>query len=233
MSEDTEVRETAAQRRARERSERDNAERQSGDQPTPPAETWPLSATSEAELVARVAMLTPEELAATLAELSAEDQAKITGLPADKIAEARELAKIGGFMVTEAGDFRTATTPVRNRKPVQLAMDAVAEQAYTDWTDADRPSIWQRMPVITYFLDPDQVAEYRKLIRRACDVVNATSYEKDGKTVEPSGVRVRFGKEFVLSEKTAAKIGKPNEAGKTVLAWAAIDKRNVADRNGS
>jgi hypothetical protein len=46
--------------------------------------------------------------------------------------------------------------------------------------------------------------------------------------VEPSGVRARFGKEFVLAEKMAVKIGKPDAAGKTVLAWAAIDKRHNA-----
>lgn len=194
-----------------------------GEQPTPPAEPTGPDLDRLAKLSESADDLSDEDRAA----FAALDEKQRTAL-----AEIREVAAIAGFTPTEAGDFRTATTPVRNRKPVQLAMDAVAEQAYTDWTDADRPSVWQRMPVITYFLDPADVAEYRKLIRRACEVVNATTYEKEGKTVEPSGVRVRFGKEFVLSEKMAAKIGKPEEAGKTVLAWAAIDKRNVADRNG-
>jgi hypothetical protein len=195
---DTEIHETARQRREREAAERAAAEQdgQQGDGEQGDGE-----------------QVTPEPTA-------------------EQIAEAAELAKIKGFTATEAGEFRAATTPVRNRKAVQLAMDAVAEQAYSDWADADRPSTWARMPVITYFLDPADVAEYRKLIRRACDIVTPQPYEKDGTTVEPSGVRVRFGKEFVLTEKMAAKIGKPDEAGKTVLAWAAIDKRHVADRNG-
>jgi hypothetical protein len=141
-------------------------------------------------------------------------------------AELAEIAKVKGFTRTEEGEFRTSTTPIRNRKPLQLAMDEVAKQAYADWTEADRPTTWSRMPVITYFLDPDEVSKYRTLIRKACEIVTPTSYEKDGKTVEPSGVRVRYGTEFVLTEKMAAKIGKPEQTGKTVLAWAAIDKRN-------
>jgi hypothetical protein len=143
-----------------------------------------------------------------------------------QIAEAAEIAKVQGF--TPAGgnaEFQQATTPVRNRKPVQLAMDKVAEQAYADWVTAERPSTWARMPVITYFLDPTEVPEYRKLIRRACEIVTP-----DG---DASGVRARFGKEFVLSDKMAAKIEKPEAAGKTVLAWAAIDKRKVQSTNGA
>lgn len=196
-----------------------------GEQPTPPADGEQPTGPDLDRLA---------KLDESADDLSDEDRAAFAALDEKQraaLAEIREVATIGGFTVTEPGDFRTATTPVRNRKPVQLAMDAVAAKAYEDWTDADRPSVWQRMPVITYFLDPADVAEYRKLIRRACEVVNATTYEKDGKTVEPSGVRVRFGKEFVLSEKMAAKINRPNDAGKTVLAWAAIDKRNVTDRN--
>lgn len=173
---------------------------QSGEQPTEPTEpTEPADAEKEA------------------AKLAAEQ------------AEAEQIASVQGFTVTEPGEFRTATTPIRNRKPVQQAMDAVAAQAYSDWVAAERPSTWSRMPVITYFLDPDEVAKYRTLIRKACLIVTAEPFEKDGKTIEPSGVRARFGKEFVLQPKQAEKIGKPDEAGKTVLAWAAIDKRHVAN----
>jgi hypothetical protein len=146
----------------------------------------------------------------------------------EQIAQAAKIAAVQGFTPAAdvAEDFRQETTPVRARNPVQSAMDIVAEQAYHDWTAANRPSVWKNMPVITYFLDPGDVADYRKLIRRACELVTPEPYEKDGKTVEPSGVRARFGKEFVLSEKMAGKIGKPEAAGKTVLAWAAIDKRH-------
>jgi hypothetical protein len=224
---ETPARESRAARAARLAAEQ--ASQQDTEQGT---ETWPLSVTSEAELIQRVALLTPEELAETMASLSDEDRAKIEALPADKLAEATEVAAIGGFAVTESPDLRQATTPVRHRKAVQQAMDAVARKAYTDWVEAGRPTTWSRMPVITYFLDPDQVTEYRKLIRSAVQIVPVETYEKDGKTIEPTGVRARFGGDFVLGEKMAAKIGKPGQAGKTVLAWAAVDKRHVSTRNG-
>jgi len=222
----TEPRESAAARRARvarEQAEQPNAEQPNAEQPNAEQPTEPD--------LDRLATLNPDA-----DDLSDEDRAAFAGLDdkqRERLAELREIASIKGFSLAanigENGQFRKETTPVRNRKPVQLAMDAVAAQAYTDWVEADRPSTWSRMPVITYFLAPEDVADYRKMIRAAVLIVPAQSYQKDGKTVEPSGVRARFGKEFVLTEKMANKIGKPSEAGKTVLAWAAIDKRNVTD----
>ena len=155
----------------------------------------------------------------------------------DEVVQRKLAEAVGDF--GEMSDLRSAATPVRNRKPVQLAMDKVAAKAYQDWIAAGRPSTWSRMPVITYFIDPGiedghgSLADHRKWIRAAVSIIPAEPYEKDGKTVEPSGVRARFGTEFVLTEKMAAKIGHPEHAGKTVLVWAAIDKRHVADRNGS
>ena len=173
----------------------------------------------EAEAAASAATETPTETPTP--ELSEEQK-----------AEAAAIEAIKGFSVAatlgEDGDasFAKETTPVRSRNPRQAAMDAVAQQAYNDWVAADRPTLWQNMPVITYFLDPGAeidgkpiVPEYRRMIRKACEVITP-----DG---DASGVRVRFGKEFPLTEKMAHKIGKPEEAGKTVLAWAAIDKRKV------
>jgi hypothetical protein len=118
-------------------------------------------------------------------------------------------------------DLVAAAAPVRERSDEQKLMDAVAAKAYKVWLDAKRPSVWQKMPVITYFLDDGEVAAYRYLIRRACANVEP---EKGA-----SGVRVRFGKEFTLSEAMAAKISHPELAGKTVLAWAAVDKRELAE----
>lgn len=178
-----------------------------------------------------------ERLAAldeTAANLPDEDRAAFAALD-DKqraaLTELREVAAIGGFTLTESGEFRQATAPTRNRKPAQQAMDKVAQSAYSDWVEAGRPVKWDDMPVITYFLNPDDVARYRTLIRKAVGTVIPQPYEKDGKTVEPTGVRARYGNVFTLAEKMAAKIGHPNDAGKTVLAWAAIDKRHTG-RNG-
>jgi hypothetical protein len=110
-----------------------------------------------------------------------------------------------------------ASAPVRERSEQQKAMDKVATRAYAAWNEAEKPSVWAKMPVVTYFLDADELPKYRYLIRRACEFV------------EPSegspGVRVRFGNEFTLREDMATKIGRPADAGKTVLAWAAVDKR--------
>jgi hypothetical protein len=150
----------------------------------------------------------------------------------EQIAEAEKIAAIGQPFHADSAEFQQETAPVRKRKPVQIAMDAVAAQAYSDWVAGGRQTVWSRMPVITYFLSPDDVAGYRTLIRKACLLVTPESYEKDGATVEPSGVRARFGKEFTLSEKMASKIGRPDDAGKTVLAWAAIDKRHNTGQNG-
>jgi hypothetical protein len=221
---ETTARESRADRRARLAAEQANGE-QTAEQTAPNLEY--------------LAALDP-----TAEDLSDEDRAAFDALTEKQAAEVMDLravAAVEGFgtAATETGDLRTATAPVRNRKPVQKAMDKVAAKAYADWIEAGRPSTWQRMPVITYFIDPGtedgsgSVADYRKWIRAAVQIVPAEPYEKDGKTIEPSGVRARFGGDFVLTEKMAAKIGKPEQAGKTVLAWAAIDKRNVSDRNGS
>ena len=149
------------------------------------------------------------------------DEQKAAAKAAAEKATADKIAAIAGAETapTPDGDlsFISATTPVRARSAVQEAMDAVAVKAYADWIAADRPVLWQKMPVITYFLDPEELPEYRKLIRRSAQVVVPEG--------DSTGARVRFGKEFVLSDKMAEKIGKPNAAGKTVLAWAVIDKR--------
>jgi len=220
--------ETARQRRQREAAEAAAAAGQdgSGSEPTEPTEPD----------LARLATL--DESAE---DLSDEDRAAfgaLTDKQRSTLAELREVAAVEGFALAgslgEGDSFAKSTTPVRNRKPVQLAMDKVAARAYADWIAAGRPTTWSRMPVITYFVDPatedgkGSLADYRKWIRAAVQIIPAESYEKDGATVEPSGVRVRFGKEFPLTEDGATKIGKPEHAGKTVLTWAAIDKRHVS-----
>lgn len=222
---ETQPRETKAQRR-----EREAAEQQAREQ--------------ETATLAYLATLDP-----TSPDLSDEERYAFDNLTEKQAAEVMKLraaaaeAKLAeavgdfGTALTETGDLRAQTQPVRNRKPVQQAMDKVAAKAYTDWVAAGRPTTWQRMPVITYFIDPGtedgdgSLADYRRWIRAAVSIVPAEPYEKDGKKIEPNGVRARFGSEFVLSEAMAQKIGKPEHAGKTVLAWAAIDKRNVSDKS--
>lgn len=220
MSEtDTRPRETRAERTARLAAEREAA------QATEPNFDYLATLDPSADTMS-------DEDRAALAALDEKQAAKVAGMRAEALA----VAGIEGFATSETADLRTASTPVRNRKPVQQAMDKVVQQAYTDWTAAGRPTTWQRMPVITYFVDPGiedgkdlgSLGDFRKWIRAGAQVAIAEPYEKDGKAIEPSGVRVRFGKEFTLTEKMAAKIGHPENAGKTVLAWAAIDKRHVA-----
>ena len=121
-----------------------------------------------------------------------------------------------------APDLIHAAQPMRERSTEQKLMDKVAERAYAEWVKAERPSAWAKVPVVTYFLSPDDVAAYRYLIRRACAIVEP----QDGSI----GVRVRFGNEFTLSQQMAEKIGRPDDAGKTVLAWAAVDKRATEER---
>lgn len=158
-------------------------------------------------------------------EQSEQSETPVPELTPEQKAEQEAIAAIQGYAVAgqlgEEGDasFAKETTPIRSRNPRQAAMDGVATKAYADWVAAGRPTLWQNMPVITYFLNPDDVSEYRKMIRKACDVVTPEG--------DATGVRVRFGKEFTLTEKMAAKIKRPDDAGKTVLAWAAVDKRHV------
>ena len=147
--------------------------------------------------------------------------------PADARAaeKAAAIADIQGvFIVPE--DLAKATVPVRKRNDFQLAMDQVAQDAYDRWIEKGRPTVWARMPVVTYFLDPEDVAERRKLIRKTTAAVRP----EEG----VSGVRIRFGKEaFTLTEEMAARIGRPDDAGKTVLSWAVQNKRSNTQANGA
>jgi hypothetical protein len=220
-------RETRAERTARLAAERAAGQGGDGTEPTPPD-------------FDRLATLNPaaddlsDEDRSALAALDEKQTAKVAEMRAELLA----IAGVEGFDVTETHDLRVATTPVRNRKPVQKAMDKVALKAYQDWVAAGRPSTWSRMPVITYFIDPGiedghgSVSDYRGWIRKAAQVIPPEPYEKDGKTITPSGVRIRFGGDFVLNDKMAAKIGKPEQAGMSVLAWAAVDKR-ITSGNGN
>jgi hypothetical protein len=121
----------------------------------------------------------------------------------------------------EAADFFAAGQPQRARKPEQLAMDEVAAAAYQRWVKAGRPTQWAKMPVVTFYVSEEDLPAYRHLIRRAARFV-----EPEG---DDTGVREHFGNEFTLSEKMAHKIGREDDIGKTVLMWAAIAKRKVAE----
>lgn len=158
------------------------------------------------------------------AELTDEEKAAKAAAAAEALAA--ELADIEGFSEVPA-ELLDETTPQRKRNDKQRAMDAIAVRSYAAWVERGRPSVWAKLPVITYYLDPDKVADRRKLIRKACEAVKPQPYTRDdGERIEPTGVRVRFGaEEFVLTDEKAAKIGRPDDAGKTVLSWVAVDKR--------
>lgn len=122
-----------------------------------------------------------------------------------------------------------ATAPQRVRTDQQLAMDAVALRAYRAWVSKNRPAAWGRLPAVTYFLNPDEVDHWKYLIRRACEIIEPVPFaDKDGNEVSAPGVRVRFGTTVTLTPELAEKIGRPDDEGKTILSWAAVDKRGVA-----
>lgn len=120
----------------------------------------------------------------------------------------------------DASEFFAAGQPQRARKTEQLAMDEVAQAAYQKWVKADRPTKWANMPVVTFYLSDDDLPKYKLLIRRACRFATPEG--------EDEAVKEHMGNEFTLSEKMAEKIGRPEEAGKNVLMWAAVAKRKVA-----
>lgn len=119
-----------------------------------------------------------------------------------------------------------AATPTRARRDEQIRMDVVAQRAYDAWISAGKPTLWQNMPVVTYFLDEGEELEgFRHLIKQSASVVKNDAGES-------SIARIRWGNEFTVSEGMAARlrnpdgtVGRPEVAGKTVLAWAVINKR--------
>jgi hypothetical protein len=122
-----------------------------------------------------------------------------------------------------------ATAPQRVRSEQQIAMDTVAQRAYNAWVARGRPAAWGKLPSVTYFLDPDEVDHWKYLIRRATELIDPAPFkDKDGNDVVAPGVRWRFGTAVTLTPELADKIGRPEDAGKTILAWAAVDKRGFA-----
>jgi len=133
---------------------------------------------------------------------------------------------IGAGFVSVGGSLTAAGAPVRERKPEQKLMDAVAEKAYQEWLDADRPSQWDKLPVVTYYLTDEQLTPYKYLIKRACQHVEPAEGSR--------GVTVRYGNVFTLSEKMANKLdpdnvhGLQDKIGLNVLMWAAVDRRTTS-----
>jgi hypothetical protein len=160
---------------------------------------------------------TPETPAATPARNKAPDTSDVSidAIRAAVVADPTD-PDLG-----DASEFFAAGAPQRARKPEQAAMDEVAAAAYAKWVAADRPSQWAKMPVVTFYLSEEDLPKYRYLIRRAAKIVEP---------IEPdTGVREHFGNEFTLREDMAKKIGREDDAGKTVLMWAAIAKRKVSE----
>jgi hypothetical protein len=135
-------------------------------------------------------------------------------------------ADIEAGFVSVGGSLAAAGAPVRERKPEQKLMDAVAEKAYQEWLDADRPSQWDKLPVVTYYLTDEQLTAYRYLIKRACQHVEPAEGSR--------GVTVRYGNVFTLSEKMANRLdpnndhGLQDKIGLNVLMWAAVDRRTTS-----
>lgn len=106
---------------------------------------------------------------------------------------------------------RTAAAPKLERKPEQMAMDKVAARAHAAWVTAGRPAAWEKMPVITYYLDPTHVEGFKYLIRRAVDF---------------HGTRARFGSPARVTKKLINEAGlQADFEGREILAWAVLDKR--------
>lgn len=161
------------------------------------------------------------------------DEQKAAKAAAEAEELAAELADIES--ATEApAELLDETTPTRKRGDLQRAIDAIALRTYEAWIEKGRPSVWAKLPVITYYLDPEKVAERRKLIRKSPQVVRAQPYRRDdGEYIEPTGVRIRWGADdLVLTHEKAEKIGRPDDAGKTVLSWCVVDKRKSSRTNG-
>lgn len=123
--------------------------------------------------------------------------------------------------VLAQGGLIAASVPVQERSDEQREMDGVAASAYKEWIKRGRPNPkteWAKCPVVMYFLEPgDEVTAYRYLIRMACNFVKPEA--------DAPGVRVFWGNEFTLSEKMAKEIGRPDDAGKTVLGWLPVNKQ--------
>jgi hypothetical protein len=159
--------------------------------------------------------------------------------------------------VNVSGMLVSMSAPVRKRSERQAAMDAVAMRAYSKWVADGRPSAWGKLPIVTYMVLPERVARYNYLIKRACEFVTPEPYEvpvmvtdeatgnevevkdEDGKPITETytapGVRVRFGTSFTLTPELIERVNAtalqpiPDEyAGRVVIAWAAVDKRNRA-----
>jgi hypothetical protein len=155
-----------------------------------------------------------------------EGQTKKTRTPPPDTSTVTKEAIQGGIM-SVGGGLAAAGAPVRERKEEQKFMDEVAAKIYGEWVDAGKPSAWEKLPVVTYFLDDSDLPKYRYLIRRACAIVEPIG--------DSRGVTVRFGNEFVMSEKSAQKIDPQHETelwehiGQNVLMWAAVDKRTMQE----
>ena len=104
-----------------------------------------------------------------------------------------------------------AAAPRQERSEQQQAMDKVVVRAHDAWVKAGRPAAWNKMPVVTYYLDPTHVEGFRYLIRRACDFADLAA---------------KFGHPMTVTRELAQSAGLPaDHVGREVLAFAVKDKR--------
>lgn len=156
--------------------------------------------------------LSPEEIAANeeAARLAAEAEAK---LEAERAAEL-EFISAPFILSPEMGK---ASAPQRARDAAQLKMDETVNALHDTWVKAGRPSTWGAMvsagTVATYFVNPEKVADHKRLITRATQLPD-------------SGIRARWGKSYVVTEALAQRHNLPGDyVGREVVSFAIMDKR--------
>ena len=113
-----------------------------------------------------------------------------------------------------------ATAPAHERSESQKRIDDVVRRTHELWVASGRPAQWatcvSKHVVITYFTDPAQSADLKKLINKACLL---------------HGVRVRYGASVIVSEALAKQYALPASfLGREVVSFTVMDKRK---RNAS
>ena len=119
----------------------------------------------------------------------------------------------GAFTLTP--ELTSQAAPQRARSDKQRKMDAVVERLHKHWKSVGGPSQWGKLVetkcVTTYFVQPDQAAELKKLINRAGAFHD---------------VAIRYGSSFLATEHMVKKFNLPEAyVGREVISFAARDRR--------
>jgi len=117
--------------------------------------------------------------------------------------------------MTEAPDYVKATAPMRKRSARQQAMDTTVASLNEAWQKAGRPSVWGAIVnakvVAYYFLPPEEVSDFKRLVNRAKLLHN---------------LRIKWGSDVVTTPELIARFNLPAEyEGRALISFAAMDKR--------